>query len=102
MAGGRLYNARKKSVTNPEGVNQYGEVRAQNEPKPKTAQIIAGQYGVGEHTVRAGSGFGDSQLITSHKLFLNSANIRLYTPHLHRYFLLCAFRKAGHTAPGKP
>ncbi|MBX3743816.1 MAG: HTH domain-containing protein [Verrucomicrobiae bacterium] len=47
----RLFEGRKKEVTNPQGVNQHGEADPQNEVQPTTAAQIAAETGVSRATV---------------------------------------------------
>jgi hypothetical protein len=49
---GRRYNRTKKSVPNPSGSNQHGEVKGQNDPQPNTAAKLAVEHGVSEATVK--------------------------------------------------
>tara|TARA_R110000822_G_scaffold15713_1_gene53904 strand:- start:1052 stop:1816 length:765 start_codon:yes stop_codon:yes gene_type:complete len=57
---GMLYLEKKKQVTNPDGNNQHGEVKAQSEPQPKaesTADDVAKETGVSRETVKRDAKF---------------------------------------------
>lgn len=58
---GKEYEAEKKKIGNASGVNQYSEVRGQNDPKPNrshdTAKRIGKEHAVGEATIRRDARF---------------------------------------------
>jgi len=60
---GVRYNTNKRIIRNEQGINQYNEVKAQNEPKPRnlsTAELFAEQYNVSAATIKR-----DAQVATA-------------------------------------
>jgi len=57
---GKLYNSRKLALTNQTGANQYSEVKAQNEPRPTTAESISAETGVSRETVKRDAKFAEA------------------------------------------
>lgn len=57
---GRIYNRSKKAVTNENGINQYSEVGAQNDPQPKTAVTVAAKHGVSPATIKRDGKFAQA------------------------------------------
>lgn len=55
----KIHENQKHKVTNPKGSNQHTtkEDGAQNDPQPKTAQIIAQAHNVSEATVKRDAQF---------------------------------------------
>ena len=55
---GKRYENEKKIVSNESGANQYTrEVRVQNEPQPKTYDVIAEEYSVSPSTIKRNANF---------------------------------------------
>ena len=55
---GKRYETEKKIVSNESGANQYTrEVRVQNEPQPKTYDVIAEEYSVSPSTIKRNANF---------------------------------------------
>ena len=57
---GKLYNSRKLALTNQTGANQYSEVKAQNEPRPTTAESVSAETGVSRETVKRDAKFAEA------------------------------------------
>lgn len=54
---GKRYNAEKKNIPNPKGINQHNEVKYQNDTKPLTRDMLASQYGVSPATIARDGNF---------------------------------------------